>query len=454
MSNFVIYLNNFCLIYLQIENMIYIRKILLLILLTFCLSLEYPDFEVIINDEPFSSDMFISTKFSNNYFLAVIDPNLNIKWYITDISGKGLDFKVNKNVITYFQKSLNNDFTDRWLAMNSNMMEIDTLYCENGYTADWHDIYFLENGGYFLQAYSQEELDISETIGIDIANILILQEFDANKNLLFEWKNSDHMNIQDYSTEFNLSAPRLNWMHGNSIEIDYDNNVIVSNRAMSEIIKFNRYNGEIIWILGGPMNDFTFINDVHMGPNLQHDARRLNNGNLLIFDNATDQSRPSRVIEYEIDENLLTANLVWEFSHPEEFKSLNQGSSQRLENGNTLISWGTVINSDPNINSNTLGAIITEVDQNKEIKLEIRYPIQNNSYKVRKEDWEFSVNLIIGDINLDSIVNILDLISSINLILEIENYEPFHLFKTDINRDGDIDILDIVNLVNIILQQT
>ena len=53
---------------------------------------------------------------------------------------------------------------------------------------------------------------------------------------------------------------------------------------MSELIKFDRQSGDVIWRLGGPMNDFTFINDPLYGPNRQHDARRLDNGNIIIFD--------------------------------------------------------------------------------------------------------------------------------------------------------------------------
>ena len=51
-----------------------------------------------------------------------------------------------------------------------------------------------------------------------------------------------------------------------------------------------------------------------------------------------------------------------------------------------------------------------------------------------------------GDINGDNEVNILDIISLVNFILENE-YEA----NGDLNNDGEINILDIVALVNIIL---
>ncbi len=55
-------------------------------------------------------------------------------------------------------------------------------------------------------------------------------------------------------------------------------------------------------------------------------------------------------------------------------------------------------------------------------------------------------SIIIGDFNQDGTVNILDVISTINLILNAD-YNSL----VDINFDGQIDVLDIVQIVNIIL---
>ena len=60
---------------------------------------------------------------------------------------------------------------------------------------------------------------------------------------------------------------------------------------------------------------------------------------------------------------------------------------------------------------------------------------------------ESSVN-IIGDLNNDETVNVLDVIILVNHIL---NPETVELEGSDINNDGVVNILDIVVLVNIIL---
>ena len=423
-------------------------KIYFSFLLSILFGVQYPEFSINVNNNPYPADLFLhNTSPNQTQFMAIIDSNLELKWHIVSVSGKGWDFKVNHNdKLTYFRKP-SNDWTPSgggvFHVMDKNMMEVDTLYCANHYKADYHDIQFTETGGYILQAYAKQEIDMPQTEVIDSANVLIIQEFNSNDSLIMEWKNFEHMNIQDYADDLNLNSPYRNWMHGNSIEVDIDNNIILSNRAMSEVIKFDRVTGEIIWRLGGPMNDFTFINDQLNGPNRQHDVRRLDNGNIMIFDNGDGRVPAiSRVTEYQLDELNMTAELVWHYTHPEGHISLNQGSAQRLPNGNTLISWGGVANS---------GAIITEVDSSQNIVLEIIYPLGNYSYKVRKQDWSFDIDLVRIDYNLDQNIDILDIMESVQFILSGNPTHPFHLYKIDLDGSGTVDINDILDIVNYII---
>jgi hypothetical protein len=65
-----------------------------------------------------------------------------------------------------------------------------------------------------------------------------------------------------------------------------------------------------------------------------HDARILENGNLLVFDNGLGRGW-SRVLEL----NPVTERIVWEYraADPPDFFTMTKGSNQRLPNGNTLI---------------------------------------------------------------------------------------------------------------------
>ena len=55
---------------------------------------------------------------------------------------------------------------------------------------------------------------------------------------------------------------------------------------------------------------------------------------------------------------------------------------------------------------------------------------------------------MLGDLNQDEILNILDIIILVNIILEGDDYQ----LQADMNEDGLVNILDIITLVNIILE--
>ena len=416
----------------------YVKYYLLFISFIIPNNREYTDFEIIVNDNPYPGKIFVHTQVSE--YMAILDETLLPYWYIKSHDVGGIDFKQNGNYLSYFNK-INN----YWIIADENMEEIDTLQCTTGMT-DYHDIRMLDNGNYILQAYDSLIVDMSILVpGGDpnaiIKGILRIQEFNQNDELVFNWFAFDHLDIQDYSN-LNLTNHSMTWMHGNSIEVDDDNNLILSNRRSSELIKIDRITGEIIWILGGPLNEYQIINDNFDGFSKQHDARRISNGNILLFDNGNTHNPPtSRVAEYQVDEDNKIATLVWEFLNPYNELSLSMGSCQRLPNGNTLINWGNTM----------YPARIMEVEYDKDIVLEFTYN-SGHCYKVRKSDWEFNIPMSIGDANLDSQVNILDILYQINFILYNDNsLGLFNLYKIDLNKDGSIDITDIINLANIIL---
>ena len=399
---------------------------------------DYIPFQIVINNNPYPAPLFLHSMSEANKYMAILDTNLNVSWHVN--SGPlGLDFKVNQNNLSYFNRT-----EESWILLNEFMVETDTLTMIGDYNADYHDIQITESGGYILQSYDAIYVDMSSIVeGGNITaqiQVLILQEIDSNQNLIFEWNAWEHLDISAY-TNFDLTSPTITWMHGNSIEIDNDDNLLISNRSSSEIIKIDRNTGNVIWIFGGPMNQFSLTNDPKNGFRKQHDVRRLLNGNIILFDNGnTNDPSVSRAVEYSLDEIAKTANLVWDYEHPEEYEGLAMGSVQRLPNDNTLINWGTIIG---------LGAIITEVDYEKNIVLELHYPSPYHTYKVRKSNWYFETTLLPGDVNLDDTVDILDLNYIVDYILaSVDEIDMVHLYRYDMNKDRLIDLEDIDFLVN------
>ena len=59
-------------------------------------------------------------------------------------------------------------------------------------------------------------------------------------------------------------------------------------------------------------------------------------------------------------------------------------------------------------------------------------------------------SVLMGDLNQDAIVNILDIVQIVNIILG-STPTPYQSEAGDLNSDGMINVLDIVNIVNMIL---
>ena len=58
---------------------------------------------------------------------------------------------------------------------------------------------------------------------------------------------------------------------------------------------------------------------------------------------------------------------------------------------------------------------------------------------------------ILGDINLDEAIDILDVVLMVNIILGVLDPEDTQLLAADLNQDGIVNVLDIVQIINIIL---
>ena len=57
----------------------------------------------------------------------------------------------------------------------------------------------------------------------------------------------------------------------------------------------------------------------------------------------------------------------------------------------------------------------------------------------------------LGDINYDSVTNILDIVALVNIVIDPSNLTSEQSCAADLNEDGVINILDIVGLVNVVI---
>ena len=59
--------------------------------------------------------------------------------------------------------------------------------------------------------------------------------------------------------------------------------------------------------------------------------------------------------------------------------------------------------------------------------------------------------ILLGDINNDGMLNVLDVVQLVNFILEVTDPSDYEFSAADMNSDNNINVLDVVILVNIIL---
>ncbi len=250
---------------------------------------DFPTVTVNTFNNPSPGYSFLAP-FTNSYnplgYLMIVD-NKGVPIFYQRTHSIKTDWKLQPNgMLTYVDNG-----NKKFYEMDSAYAIIDSFSTGNGYTTDTHDLQILPDGHALLMAYDYQTVRMDTIVqGGDSSALvigLIVQELDADKNVVFQWRSWDHFLITDATEDINLTASVIDYVHGNAIELDDDGNLLISCRHMDEITKINRQTGEIIWRLGGLKsrnNQFLFIND-EITFSHQHDIRRLPNGNITIFDN-------------------------------------------------------------------------------------------------------------------------------------------------------------------------
>ena len=340
---------------------------------------DFPEITVLTRDNPNQGYIFLCNflKFSpgsNTPYLMVLDNKGRPLLYKRSII-PCLDFKVqNNNTFTYFVGAP----VEKFYSTKPDFEPLDSFYCGNGYTTDTHELLLLPDNKAYMMSYDSQRVDMSQIVqGGDTNAIvigLIIQEIDENKNVIFQWRSWDHFEITD-ATHEDLLAHVIDYVHGNAIDLDSDGHVLISSRHLDEITKINRQTGEIIWRWGGKHNEFTFIDDT-IGFSHQHNIRRISNGHYTIFDNGNFHSPPfSRALEYSLDQTNKTATLVWQYRDTPDIFAFAMGNAQRLDDGNTVIGWGSA------------NPTMTEVRPDGTKALEITFAPTVVSYRTFKFTW-------------------------------------------------------------------
>ena len=356
-----------------------------------------------------------------------------------------------------------------------------------------HDIEPLPNGNILMIAWERKTAEEAYAAGRTSLNDNPLNEMwsssifeiqsDGNGGgeIVWEWHLWDHL-IQDENPDsdnygivgnhpelFDINKGWLggggpqggnaDWMHLNTISynIEYDQ-IVISSHRVDEIFVIDHSTtieeaashsggnygkgGDFLYRWGNPQNYDRGNNSDHLIGN-QHSINWIpegypGEGNFILFNNDGNEA-----IEFSppIDEDGFYIiedgqpygpdNIVWSSPY---YSTDMQGGAFRLPNGNTLITDCDSANIEEVTESGSIVWSYSQSGNNVNIARAQKYAI----------DYFDEQNL--GDINSDGTLNILDIVSLINLVLS-NDYES----SGDINEDNILNILDIIQLVNIIL---
>ena len=199
--------------------------------------------------------------------------------------------------------------------LDEDFNDVESIRAGNGYNAECHDFQMLPNGHVLLTGYYLTRVDMSKIVtnGNPAALVTgaILQELDAQRNVVFQWRSWDHYPFT--SQWVNSSAAVISEFHVNCITEDTDGNLLIS--TPNWVKKISRQTGDILWHLGGIENQFTFVGvSQQEGTNdfAGHDIHRLPNGHVLIYNNSSSVVGPTSMAhEYALDEANKIATRIW-----------------------------------------------------------------------------------------------------------------------------------------------
>ena len=313
---------------------------------------DFPKYEV--QGESIEEGEYYLTTYNNlepPYYLFKLDEKGNINYY-KKTKQATFDFKKDiiegEEIYSYLEiESDENNYKStvycpcKLILMDENFEVIKEIkYIEkNG------DEKLLENHGALI--LGKDHYILSTIEKVDLNDTLIYEGREYNKvvnnkieevkdgKVLWEFETIEYPSLlESYETPLIYENDSLDYAHYNSCVIDdKDGNLICSFRNLDALIKINRESGKLMWILGGKGDQFNLTDEQKFAK--QHSVEILEDGTLLIFDNANMYDE-SRVVEFKIDETNKKVEQFKEYKLG--LKSTFMGSAQKLnEKGDTYV---------------------------------------------------------------------------------------------------------------------
>jgi hypothetical protein len=305
----------------------------------------------------------------------ILDNSGQVVWF-RPLDTRGVtDFRVQRYhgrpVLTWWRgHGLHGHDTGNYAIVDSAYRPVARVRPGNGLVGDIHEFLITKHDTALMTIFHRVHRD-HRTI-FDGA----LQEVDiATGRVLFEWHSIDHVGLgESYEARPRKASVPYDYFHVNSIDVDTDGDLLVSARNTHAVYKLDRRTGAIVWRLGGKRSDFRLGRGARFA--WQHDARRLPDGTISLFDNeAAPQVRAqSRVIVLRLDLKRRRAVLVRSLVHKPPLLAVDQGNAQFLRDGHFLVGWGHQ-------------PYVTEFDRAGRIAFDLRFGSGADSYRAYRFPW-------------------------------------------------------------------
>jgi hypothetical protein len=286
----------------------------------------------------------------------IIDSRGRLIWFdklppggqATDLRAQTYD---GRPVVTWWQGNVNKAGIGQGVGVieDSSYRPVAIVHAGNGFNADLHEFQLTPQNTALITAYRPVFWNATGLKGGTSHTLVMdatVQEIDIPTGLvLFQWDSLDHIPLADtYHTVPKNHGHPFDYFHLNSVEPDYDGNLIISSRDTWSGYKINHQTGQVMWTLGGKRSNFKMGKGASFA--YQHDVRAHDHDSTItVFDDGGGPPRihfQSRGLTLHLNFKKKTASVVvQDFHHPPIVSSF-EGNDQLLPGNHSMVGWGQV----------------------------------------------------------------------------------------------------------------
>ena len=145
-------------------------------------------------------------------------------------------------VLTWWEgKATPRPSVGEYVILDRSYREVKRVQAGNGFEGNQHDFLITPQDTALLTVYNLVDWDLSYLGGPVAGHVIegIAQEVDIETGeVLFEWHSLDHVGVEESLREKYFS-PQLDYFHLNSIDVDHDENLLISARNTSAVYKID-----------------------------------------------------------------------------------------------------------------------------------------------------------------------------------------------------------------------